>query len=181
EPESAVNNIPVVIRLSGVLDVTALQSAVADVLGRHEALRTVYPDVAGVGYQQVLPVSEVVPDLTSVPVDGTNLVDEITAFVSSGFDVSTQVPFRAVLFAVSEAEHVLALVVHHIAADGFSMGPLTRDIVTAYAARTADGEPGWEPLPVQYADFAIWQREVLGSEDDPESVISSQVGFWRDT
>ncbi|WP_064062527.1 non-ribosomal peptide synthetase, partial [Rhodococcus gordoniae] len=181
EPESAVNNIPVAVRLTGALDVEALRSAVADVLGRHESLRTIYPDVDGVGYQQVLPVSEVEPDLSPIDVTETQLVQSITDLVSSGFDVSTQAPFRAQLFAVSATEHVLALVVHHIAADGFSMGPLTRDIVSAYAARAAGGEPGWEPLPVQYADFAIWQREVLGSEDDPESVISSQVGFWRQT
>ncbi|MCT7294408.1 condensation domain-containing protein, partial [Rhodococcus sp. PAE-6] len=121
------------IRLTGVLDVEALRSAVVDVLGRHESLRTIYPDVDGVGYQQVLPVSEVEPDLTPVDVTETQLVQSITDLVSSGFDVSTQAPFRAQLFAVSATEHVLALVVHHIAADGFSMGPLTRDIVSAYA------------------------------------------------
>ncbi|WP_232512596.1 non-ribosomal peptide synthetase [Rhodococcus pyridinivorans] len=185
EPESAVNNIPVAIRLSGALDAAALQAAVVDVLARHESLRTVYPDVDGVGYQQVLPVDEVVPDLTPVPVAESDLIARATEIVGTGFDVTTQVPFRARLFAVTEtgaaAEHVLVLVVHHIASDGFSMGPLTRDVVTAYAARVSGDAPQWEPLAVQYADFAIWQREVLGSEDDPESIISSQVGFWRET
>ncbi|MCT7294411.1 condensation domain-containing protein, partial [Rhodococcus sp. PAE-6] len=108
-----------------------------DVLGRHESLRTIYPDVDGVGYQQVLPVDEVVPDLTPVPVAESDLIARATEIVGTGFDVTTQVPFRARLFAVTEtgtaAEHVLVLVVHHIAADGFSMGPLTRDIVSAYA------------------------------------------------
>uniref|UniRef100_UPI000474E3F0 non-ribosomal peptide synthetase n=1 Tax=Rhodococcus sp. R1101 TaxID=1170698 RepID=UPI000474E3F0 len=180
EPESAVDNIPVAIRLSGALDAAALQAAVADVLGRHESLRTVYPDVDGVGYQQVLPVDEVVPDLTPVPVAESDLIARATEIVGTGFDVTSQVPFRARLFAVSDTEHVLVLVVHHIASDGFSMGPLTRDVVTAYAARVSGDAPQWEPLAVQYADFAIWQREVLGSEDDPESVISSQVAFWRE-
>ncbi|BDB61764.1 non-ribosomal peptide synthetase [Rhodococcus sp. RDE2] len=185
EPESAVNNIPVAIRLSGALDAAALQAAVTDVLGRHESLRTIYPDVDGVGYQQVLLVDEVVPDLTPVPVAESDLIARATEIVGTGFDVTTQVPFRARLFAVTEtgtaAEHVLVLVVHHIASDGFSMGPLTRDVVTAYAARVSGDAPQWEPLAVQYADFAIWQREVLGSEEDPESLISSQVAFWRET
>ncbi|BDB61763.1 dimodular nonribosomal peptide synthase [Rhodococcus sp. RDE2] len=176
---SAVNNIPVAIRLSGELDVAALQAAVADVLGRHESLRTVYPEVDGVGFQQVLSVAEVVPDLSPVAVAESDLLARATEVVGAGFDVTVEVPLRVRLFAVSESEHVLVLVVHHIAADGFSMGPLTRDVVTAYAARVAGDAPRWEPLQVQYADFALWQREVLGSEDDPESLISSQVGFWK--
>src|SRR5690606_7527463 len=151
-------------------------AAVTDVLGRHGSLRTVCPDVSGVGYQQLLSVDELVPDLPPVPVAESDLIARATEIVGTGFDVTTQVPFRARLFAVTEtgtaAEHVLVLVVHHIASDGFSMGPLTRDVVTAYAARVSGDAPQWEPLAVQYADFAIWQREVLGSEDDPESVIS---------
>ncbi len=181
EPDSAVNNIPVAIRLSGSLDVAALQAAVSDVLGRHESLRTVYPDVDGVGYQRVLPVSEVVPDLSPVTVPESELMTHVQSLIWAGFDVSTMVPIRARLFALSPFEHVLVLVVHHISADGFSMGPLTRDVVTAYSVRAAGGEPAWGPLPVQYADYALWQRDVLGSEDDPDSVISSQVAFWRET
>ncbi len=89
DPESVAYNIPLVLRLSGELDVAALQAAVTDVLGRHESLRTIYPDVDGVGYQQVLPVSEVEPDLSPIDVTETQLVQSITDLVSSGFDVST--------------------------------------------------------------------------------------------
>src|SRR5690606_12471445 len=110
-------------------------------------------------------------------------------FVGTGFDVAEEVPLRSRLFAVTAAntqeaaaepaEHVLVVVVHHIAADGFSMGPLTRDVMTAYTARTQDSVPGWAPLPVQYADFALWQRETLGDESDPDSLMARQVAFWK--
>ncbi|BDU08625.1 hypothetical protein FMUBM48_48880 [Nocardia cyriacigeorgica] len=181
DPESAVDNIPAAVRLSGLLDRQALQIAVADVLARHESLRTFYPEVDGTAYQQAVPTAKVIPDLSPVEVTEAELPARVAELVHTGFDVTGEVPFRARLFEISPTEHVLALVVHHISADGFSMGPLTRDVMTAYGARVEGGEPAWRPLEVQYADFALWQREVLGSEDDPESVIAEQIGFWTET
>ncbi|MGF7119706.1 non-ribosomal peptide synthase/polyketide synthase [Rhodococcus sp. BE178] len=178
EPESAVNNVPVAIRLTGTLDVSALRAAFGDVLARHESLRTVFPDNGGVGYQSIVPVDRAVVDLDVERVDAESLVPGIAALAGAGFDLSTELPVRARLFELSPSEHVLVLVAHHIASDGFSMVPLARDVMTAYAARSAGVAPGWAPLAVQYADYALWQREVLGSEDDPQSVISSQVDYW---
>jgi amino acid adenylation domain-containing protein/non-ribosomal peptide synthase protein (TIGR01720 family) len=179
EPESAVNNIPVAIALSGELDFTALQSALVDVLDRHESLRTVYPDHDGIGFQQVLESDSVAVELERATATDADVPAVLLEFALRPFDLAVQLPFRAVLLETSETEHVLAFVVHHIAADGFSMGPLTRDVVAAYMARTDGQEPQWAPLEVQYADFTLWQRAVLGSEDDPESLISAQENYWR--
>ncbi|MGM5067222.1 non-ribosomal peptide synthase/polyketide synthase [Rhodococcus qingshengii] len=179
DPGSNVDNIPVAIRLSGLLDVEALQAAVSDVVVRHEILRTVYPEVDGVGFQEVLSADRVRLDLSPVAVSESDVVGAVTEFLSAGFDVAVEVPVRARLFAVSESEFVLAMVVHHISGDGVSMGPLTRDVMVAYEARSRGEVPGWTPLAVQYADYALWQRETLGSEDDPSSLISRQIGFWE--
>ncbi|MBF6125074.1 amino acid adenylation domain-containing protein [Nocardia brasiliensis] len=179
DPDSPAYNIPMAIRLSGVLDVPALRNAVADVLERHEALRTRYPaDPAGVAYQQIVSVGEALPGGLEV-VETTDPIARITALLSAGFDVTQQVPVRALLLAVGPDEHLLALVVHHISADGASIAPLARDMVTAYLARVGGNSPRWSPLEVQYADFALWQRAVVGTDDDPESIAAQQLTYWR--
>ncbi|PTR31410.1 amino acid adenylation domain-containing protein [Rhodococcus sp. OK519] len=178
EPESTVNNVPVAIRLTGSLDVAALQSAVTDVVSRHESLRTVFPDIDGVGYQVVRPSTEIGELLPIENVSADGLLDRVAALLGTGFDLTVDIPLRAALLAVSPTEHALVFVVHHIAADGFSIGPLTRDVMVAYAARSAGVEPTWEPLAVQYPDFTLWQREVLGAENDPDSAMSRQIGYW---
>ena len=137
-----------------------------------------YPEVDGVGYQQIVSVDRVELDLTPVPVSEADVMSAVVGFMSSGFDVTVQVPVRARVFVVAPDEYVLVFVVHHISADGSSMGPMTRDLMVAYMARSADAVPSWAPLAVQYADYALWQREVLGSEDDAASLISRQVEFW---
>ncbi len=180
DPDSAVNNIPAAIRLSGRLDVEALRAAVADLMSRHEVLRTVYPEVDGVGYQVVLPASEASDLLSVETVSEDEVFDAAAALVGVGFDVTAESPVRVRLLEVSDTEHVLVVVVHHIAADGFSMGPLSRDVMLAYAARVQGDAPAWVPLEVQYADYALWQRQVLGSESDPTSVLSRQLTYWSE-
>ncbi|WTL59449.1 amino acid adenylation domain-containing protein [Nocardia sp. NBC_01499] len=175
---SAVYNIPAAIRLSGELDVAALQSAVADLVARHEILRTTYPQTQHGPVQSI--ATQVPVDLAPVRIDGSDVADAVYRVVATGFDVTTEVPFRAKLFQVADAsDYVLVFVAHHISADGWSMGPLTRDLMVAYAARTGGEAPAWAPLPVQYADYSIWQRDVLGAEDDPQSLIAQQADYWR--
>ncbi|MDT0323918.1 condensation domain-containing protein, partial [Streptomyces millisiae] len=95
------------------------------------------------------------------------------------FDLVSDIPLRARLFTSAADEHVLLLVAHHIAGDAWSERLLLRDLSTAYAARHAGGAPRWEPLPLQYADFALWQRAALGRRDDPDSALAAQLGHWR--
>ncbi|WP_256933065.1 condensation domain-containing protein, partial [Rhodococcus sp. MH15] len=180
DTDSAVNNVPVAVRLTGALDLAALNSAVHDVIGRHEVLRTVYPEVDGVGYQKICSVEDVSIDLGAERVTDDRIQAELYSFFAQGFDVTVEVPLRAKLFQVADDDFVLSFVMHHISTDGFSMGPLTRDVMTAYYARTNGQAPTWTPLPVQYADYSLWQREVLGSEDDPQSMIAKQIAFWSD-
>ncbi|GAC56445.1 putative non-ribosomal peptide synthetase [Gordonia hirsuta DSM 44140 = NBRC 16056] len=175
-PGDATYNIPAVMRLTGDLDVNALRAAVVDVVERHEVLRTVFPESDGVPYQSIAPRGEVNDGIDWKLVDSQT---ELEVDVRTGFDVTSQWPFRVRLWPVAPGEYVLAVVAHHIAADGASVAPLVADLLTAYAARMADDEPQFVPLDVQFADYAIWQNAELGATDDPDSVIGRQLDYWR--
>nr|WP_243436612.1 non-ribosomal peptide synthase/polyketide synthase [Streptomyces sp. FH025] len=180
EGPSATYNIPLTLRLSGHLDQRALDAALADLVGRHESLRTVFPVADGVPYQRVLGLDEARPRLRVTEVGERDLPDRLAEAARYGFELSEESPLRAELFRLGDEEHVLLLVVHHIAGDGWSTGPLLRDLTTAYAARAEGAKPEWSPLPVQYADYALWQRELLGDGADPDSLLSGQLAYWRE-
>ncbi|SHN36337.1 condensation domain-containing protein, partial [Streptomyces yunnanensis] len=179
EGPSATYNMPLALRLTGVLDTAALNAALVDVMGRHESLRTVFPESDGQPHQHVLDAADAWAGLEIRTVTEDELADAITAAARYGFDLATEPPLRAWLFQMSETECVLLLLLHHIAGDGWSSAPLARDVVAAYAARRDGLAPEWEPLPVQYVDYTLWQRDLLGDEDDPDSVLSQQVAYWR--
>ncbi|HTM85408.1 MAG TPA: amino acid adenylation domain-containing protein, partial [Mycobacterium sp.] len=178
----AAYNMPTAFRFSGALDVEALGAALDDVIARHESLRTVYPDVDGVPFQQVLPAragmwrrgGAVVMSLPEQEVAG-----ELVALAGYRFDLSAEIPIRAQIYSVGPERHVLGIVVHHIAFDGWSMAPMVSDVGQAYRARRQGRAPDWAPLAVQYVDYTLWQQEWLGAESDPDSVIAGQLRYWR--
>ncbi|MGW7594455.1 non-ribosomal peptide synthetase, partial [Streptomyces rubiginosohelvolus] len=178
--EGAGYNLPLALRLSGELNRVALEAALGDVADRHESLRTVFPETDGEPRQHVLAGDAGRPSLVAVETTEQELPQVLAAHSARGFDLSVDLPWRVRLLKTGPSEYVLLIVAHHIAVDGWSMGVLGREIGVAYAARRAGRAPGWEPLPVQYADYALWQREVLGSLDDPDSVVSGQLGYWRE-
>ncbi|MDY7090919.1 MAG: amino acid adenylation domain-containing protein, partial [Actinomycetota bacterium] len=157
-------------RLSGEFDVSALRAALAAVVDRHDTLRTLVEVVDGEPFQRV--VADAQPELTVAPYS-PELLAEASAHC---FDLANELPIRAWLL-----DDVLLLVIHHVAADGWSLAPLMRDLSTAYAARLAGTEPSWAALPVRYADYTLWQAELLGDEADESSVVSRQLRFWRET
>ncbi|CAL9338358.1 Dimodular nonribosomal peptide synthase [Streptomyces sp. enrichment culture] len=179
EGPSGTYNIPLAVRLTGTLDTTALGAALQDVIGRHESLRTVFPDTDGEPWQQIVPVEEATVAIEISDVPEADLPAALARAASTGFDLATDLPVRAWLFRLTDDEHVLCVVVHHIAGDGWSQAPLARDLGQAYRARLTGTAPTWQPLPAQYADYALWQHDTLGDENDPDSPIAAQLAYWR--
>ncbi|MEU6125290.1 amino acid adenylation domain-containing protein [Streptomyces sp. NPDC047123] len=171
----------VAFRFTGHLDTRALRSAVTDVVTRHEALRTVFPDLDGEPHQHILAPGADRPAVPLRVVTEEELADALREEVRAPFDLASEPPFRAVLFAPGPNTHVLLLVMHHITSDGWSLRPLARDLAVAYRARRTGEEPDWPELPVQYADYAQWQDELLGHPGDPDGLLDEQLAYWTKT
>ncbi|MFD9452233.1 amino acid adenylation domain-containing protein [Streptomyces sp. NPDC059985] len=175
---AATYNVPVAVRLRGPVDFPALRAAVGDLVARHEVLRTLIAEHDGEPYQHVLPAGADVPvELREVPAD--RLADEAVRAGGHLFDLASEIPVRVTLLRAAPDDHVLLLLVHHVATDESSTGPLLADLDAAYTARRAATAPEWTELPLQYVDFAQWQREVLGDAADPRSAAARQTEFWR--
>ncbi|HEX2270420.1 MAG TPA: condensation domain-containing protein, partial [Pyrinomonadaceae bacterium] len=180
EPESAAYHIPGAVRLKGALAVRELEQSLQDIVARHESLRTVFPATAGEALQQVVErvewrLNEL--DLSELPTEEQEqqLAAIVQSHIRQPFDLSAGPLFRVVLMRVAAEEHVLLLVLHHIIADGWSMGVLLRELVSLYESRTSGEQPQLPELRVQYVDYAQWQREWLSGE-----VLAEQIRYWKE-
>ncbi|MDT5069440.1 MAG: hypothetical protein QOK02_5595, partial [Mycobacterium sp.] len=179
---SAVYNMAAALRCVGALDITALEAALADVVVRHESLRTLFTAPGGTPRQVVVSADQAefgwhVTDASAWSPDELHRTLEVVA--RGTFDLATDIPLRMHVFRITDDEHVLVAVVHHIAADGWSLRPLVADLGTAYATRCAGQAPDWAPLPVQYVDYTLWQRAQFGDLHDDHSRVAAQLTYWE--
>ncbi|GAA0960523.1 amino acid adenylation domain-containing protein [Actinocorallia libanotica] len=180
EGPSATYNMPLALRLTGPLDRAALQDALADVVARHESLRTIFPDSGGTPRQQILAPAAACPRVEATDVTEAGLPAALARIAGYPFDIAVEPPLRAHLLRLADDLHIAVLLMHHVATDGWSLAPLARDVITAYASRVSGAAPQWAPLPVQYADYTLWQQELFGSEDDPSSLLAQQIAYWKE-
>ncbi|MFD8478558.1 amino acid adenylation domain-containing protein [Kitasatospora sp. NPDC059673] len=180
DASGATYNIPLVVPLAAEPEVEALRAALADLADRHESLRTLLVETEGRPRQLVLPAGERAPQLTEVDCPAEEVAAQLAATLRHRFDLAGELPLRAWLLGTGQ-DRVLVLNLHHSAGDGWSLRPLADDLSTAYAARVAGRGPEWRPLPVQYADWALWQRRLLAPPPDGTDLLEQQLAFWRRT
>ncbi|HMS73958.1 non-ribosomal peptide synthetase [Gordonia sp. (in: high G+C Gram-positive bacteria)] len=183
DPSALTENIPLVLRITGDLDVAAFGAALRTLVARHEVLRTSYPDSPQGPFQKIHPVADAGVELIVTDVDQASPDEAVRSVAAVAFDVTAEVPVRAVLLRERDRpggdhrSYVFVLVLHHICADGLSVVTLAAQLAADYAALRSGGEPDRTPDPVQYADFAIWQRARL---DDPDGPAATELAQWRE-
>nr|AHZ46177.1 NRPS [uncultured bacterium 14-4D] len=176
EATSAAYNLIWSMRLIGELDIRALRQSLVALVSRHEALRTTFALRDGEPVQVIAERRDTGLEVVSIGADSqAELQQRLRALSGETLDLSKGPLFRAVLFRLGEAEHVLSLLMHHSVSDGWSFGVLYRELSQMYAAYRAHEEPGLPALPIQYADYAVWQRKRLR-----EGVLGEQLAYWRE-
>jgi amino acid adenylation domain-containing protein len=176
DPQGCTYNMPLAWRLTGALDVEALTAAVADTVTRHRTLRTVLDEVNGLPRPRVLAEG---PRLRVRGVDRHDLADVLREEARHRFRLSSEPPLRMTLLSTGPQEHVLLMVAHHIATDGWSEGVIARDLAAAYHARLRGTAPDWSPLAVEYNQFARWQRHLVGDAGAGRGLGARQLAYWR--
>ena len=180
---TATYHMPTAFRISGPLDFEALTAALDDVVARHESLRTTFPDTDGVPFQRVVPARTRMwqhAGAAVMPLAERDLAGELMSLARHRFDLANDIPIRVQIYSLAPDQHVVGIVVHHIAFDGLSLAPMVRDIGEAYRARRQGVAPDWADLPVQYVDYTLWQRAQFGDLADEDSPIAAQLAYWRD-
>ncbi|HEX8920580.1 MAG TPA: condensation domain-containing protein, partial [Pyrinomonadaceae bacterium] len=179
EPGSAHYNIPLAMRLTGALDVQALEQTLSEIIRRHEALRTTFNIVDGDAVQMIGPAFKLKPtahDLSELPTAEreSEALRLAAQEAQRPFDLSAGPLLRASLLRLAADEHIALLTMHHIISDGWSTGVLIREVAALYEAYSQGRNPTLAELPIQYADYAVWQREWLKGE-----VLERQLDYWK--
>ncbi|MBP1599408.1 MAG: Glutamate-1-semialdehyde aminotransferase, partial [Acidobacteria bacterium] len=179
-PGSPVYNIPIVLRLTGSLNLDVLQQSLTEILRRHEALRTTFAEEQGQAVQRIaaeVALKVTVIDLEHLPEEERKTeAGRLTLEESRHpFDLFLGPLFRATVLRLGDQQYVLVLVMHHIVTDGWSLGVFYRELAILYQAFLKGEASPLPPLPIQYADFAIWQRQWLKGE-----VLEREIGYWKE-
>ncbi|MFN3670807.1 MAG: amino acid adenylation domain-containing protein [Bosea sp. (in: a-proteobacteria)] len=176
DPASPAYNIAVAFRLDGALDIAALQAALAALVARHESLRTRFAESDGEPAQIVLAEAEFGFCFEDVSAAGGDAgARRARAEALRPFDLAGEPLLRVLVLRLATDTHILLVTMHHIVSDGWSVGILQSELAALYLAATAGREPALAPLPAQYADYALWQRQRLGPRE-----IAGRVAFWTE-
>lgn len=179
EQQEPVGNLPFAVQLDGPLDTASLIAAINDVISRHEALRTVFPDTDGVAHQRILPSISIDVPVVSVA-DDAQLRQAMAAAGRHRFAIDAELLIKPQIYVCGDNHHVLYLLTHHLVTDHVSFRILLTDLVSAYRCRTDPDQSTARPeLPIQYADYALWQREVFA--DQQQAYGLAEIDYWRAT
>ncbi len=179
-PGGAAYVVPLALRLSGALDARALQHSLDELVARHEALRTTFASIDGQPVQRVSPAQPVhlrVTDLTALPADEAAAQTRRLVIEESSrpFDLAAGPLLRAALLRLADGDHVLVVCMHHLVSDDWSLGLICDELAQTYAAAADQQGSLLAPLPLQYADFAVWQQQRLGGGE-----LDRQLAYWRE-
>ncbi len=180
EPGNSTYNMPAAVRLSGRVNLDALHSSLNEIVRRHEVLRTSFPSSEGEPRQYIDEYSELRPEVIDlINSDEAEREQKLELILEEetrrGFDLSSGPLIRAKLIKMGEDEHVLIVVMHHIVSDGWSMEVMVREFTHLYEALSQGRESSLAELEIQYADYAVWQREWLQGE-----VLENQLQYWKE-